>query len=178
MSPDLKFRCPRFAILQSLQTKPRFDFHPNWFTDILSKNILLNIWNGTGTLFRACTTALIVSWKGHANCHLCLGHYSPVNTPFCLPSLFSLRHNCLWEVASDPSDLDMLPSISCWCPKIDGNFEDPQRFCICLLQSESSHKLAWSLGLNRSWFSKTLAREVGIRVFQQCYPLYCEWGNV
>lgn len=69
-SKILKYQCPRFALLQSFQTQCGFGSHPNWFTAVFSKTILLKVWHGTSLLFRACKSALIVLSTGHANFHL------------------------------------------------------------------------------------------------------------
>lgn len=99
-SKILKCWCPRFARLQ-FQTRPRFGSHPNWFTGVLSKNILLNVWIGTGILFRACKSALIVPWVGHANFHLCLGHCSSLSPSICFPSLIILLFGFLHKTTND-----------------------------------------------------------------------------
>lgn len=130
-SKILKCRCPRFALLQSFQRKCRFGSHPKWFTDVLSKNILLNIWSGTGILFRACKSALIVPWQGHANFHLCLGHCSYLSSSTWFPNLFILLFSILHKTTTD---LDMLPIFSCWCPKLDGVFEEPLSIAYLFIQ--------------------------------------------
>ena len=99
-SKILKCWCPRFARLQ-FQTRPRFGSHPNWFTGVLSKNILLNVWIGIGILFRACKSALIVPWVGHANFHLCLGHCSSLSSSICFPSLIILLLSFLHKTTND-----------------------------------------------------------------------------
>jgi hypothetical protein len=126
-SKVLKFQCPRFTILQSSQTNPRFGSCPNWFIDVLSKHILLNLWNSTGILFRAFKSALITPWTDHANFHPCLGHCSLISTAFCFPSLFFLLSNFLHRATGG---LDMLLIPFCWCPKLDGAYRNHKS---CLL---------------------------------------------
>lgn len=124
-SKILKCWCPRFAALQSFQTNPRFGSHPDWFTDVLSKTILWNMWNGTGILPKACKSVLIVLWIGHANFHLCLGHFELIGTSICFSSVFILLPSSLHNATND---LDMFLSLYFWCPKLDSFFEDPENY--------------------------------------------------
>lgn len=141
-SKILKCQCPRFVLLQSFQTKCRFGSHPNWFTDVLSKNILLNVWNGTSILFRACKSALIVPWIGHANFHLCLGHCSSLSSSTWFPSLFIFLFNSLHKTTTD---LDMFLILSCRCPKLPGVFEEPLKIAY-LFRGRGEGDLSQPLG--------------------------------
>lgn len=141
ISKILKFWCPRFAVLQSFQTNPKFDSHSNWFSDALSKNILLNVWNSAGILFRASKSAAIVPWIGHANFHLCLGHFSFISASIYFPWLFILLSNFFHKATSD---LDMLLILPCWYPKLEGVFENPQKLHMC------SEKEKWGVSVNSS----------------------------
>jgi len=112
-SKILKFWCPRFA--QFNHFRQNLDLvliqtgsHPNWFTDVLSKIILLNVWNGTGILFRACKSALIVLWIGHANFTFALA-----TAPLLAPLLASWVYSFSCSTTSTKLPVTLTSSQSC-----------------------------------------------------------------
>ena len=135
-SKIIKYWRPRFARLQSLQTSALQSLllwyshsagpHPNWFTGVLSKNILLNVWISTGVLLGVSKSALIVPWADHANFHLSLTDHCS-SQPFHL--YFKFNHSLAQLPLQNYNWRWHASILSCWSSKLDGVYEDSWQLC-------------------------------------------------